>query len=96
MGGGLLGTLEEWVESHLFFLFLDFLGVGCTEEEGTFCPEGEAADGRFKMPVMARSGLMLSVRLRFKLSSSLSAVSNFFFKPTMTPSSIRDARFILS
>ena len=96
MGGGLLGTLEEWIESHLFFLFLDFLGVGCTEEEGTFSLEGESADGRFKMPVMARSGLILSVRLRFKLSRSLSAVCNFFFKPTMTSSSISASRFILT
>ncbi len=89
------GTLEEW-SSHLSFLFRAFLGVGWAEEEGTVCPEGEDATGRFRMLVIRRSGLMLSARLRFKLSSSLSAASNFFFKPTMMLSSILAALFILS
>jgi hypothetical protein len=83
VGGILEGTLVER-SSHLFFLLHDFLGVGWAEEEGTFCPEGEDDAGRFRMLVIRRSGLMLSARLRFKLSSSLSVASNFFFRPTMT------------
>ncbi len=53
--GCLGGTLVER-SSHLFFLFRDFLGVGLAEEEGTFCPGGEDASGRFRIPVIRRSG----------------------------------------
>ncbi len=67
VGGILGGTLEEW-SSHLSFLFRTFLGVGWAEEERTFCPEGEDAAERFRMPEITRSGLMLSARLRFKLA----------------------------
>ncbi len=87
VGGTLGGTLEEW-SSHLFLLLRAFLGVGWAEEEGTSYPGGEDAAGRFRILVNRRSGLMLSARLRFKLSSSLSATFNFFFSPIMTLSSI--------
>ncbi len=91
------GTLEGWPSSHLDLLFLDFFGVGCAEEEeASFlvarCSEGECNAGRFKMAVIERSGLLLSARLRFELSSSPSAVSNLFFRPTTTSS----AKFLFS
>jgi hypothetical protein len=49
----------EFCSTYLFLLFLDFLGVGCAEEEGTSfraesCPEGEGTAERFRMPVITR------------------------------------------